>query len=144
MGRRGGCWGTKLGFHLPSLSRNHNFNFFFLPGSTPQRRPFDYPTKLIRTEPLDVLRQRFQASYVAPPYSPEPQPVKVVIYLANKALYIRTALQWLSELCVTSRMIVTTFSVVQVMEKWDLRKRVTLKSLVNCLCCVNIINSFPR
>jgi len=47
-------------------------------GSTPQRRPFAYPTALIRTEPLDVLRQRFQASYVAPPFSPEPQPIKSV------------------------------------------------------------------
>lgn len=83
----------KIGCNLPSLSHNHNFNIFFFPGSTPQRRPFDYPTKLIRTEPLDVLRQRFQASYVAPPYSPEPQPVKVLVYLANKALYIRTTLQ---------------------------------------------------
>lgn len=47
-------------------------------GATPQRRPFDYPTKLIRTEPLDVLRQRFQASYVPPPFSPEPQLIKSV------------------------------------------------------------------
>ncbi|KAL9983099.1 hypothetical protein ACROYT_G005228 [Oculina patagonica] len=47
-------------------------------GTTPQRRPFDYPSKLIRTEPHDVLRERFQASYVAPPYSPEPQPIKSV------------------------------------------------------------------
>lgn len=47
-------------------------------GTTPQRRPFDYPTKLIRTETLDVLKQRFQASYVAPPFSPEPQLIKSV------------------------------------------------------------------
>ena len=58
--------------------RTKLMNFkLFLPGTTPQRRPFDYPTKLIRTDPHDVLRARFQASYVAPPYSPEPQPIKV-------------------------------------------------------------------
>ncbi|KAJ7375172.1 Kinesin- protein 11 [Desmophyllum pertusum] len=46
-------------------------------GTTPQRRPFDYPTKLIRTEPHNVLRERFQASCIPPPYSPEPQQIKV-------------------------------------------------------------------
>lgn len=47
-------------------------------GATPQRRTFDYPTKLIRTEPHDVLRERFQGSYVPPALSPEPQPIKSV------------------------------------------------------------------
>ncbi|PFX29238.1 kinesin-like protein KIF11 [Stylophora pistillata] len=47
-------------------------------GATPQRRRFDYPTKLTRTEPHDILREKFQASYVPPALSPEPQPIKSV------------------------------------------------------------------
>lgn len=39
-------------------------------GGTPQRRQFSYPTKLVRTEPHEVLKERFQASYIAP-CSPE-------------------------------------------------------------------------
>lgn len=35
-------------------------------GGTPQRRQFSYPTKLVRTEPHEVLKERFQASYIAP------------------------------------------------------------------------------
>lgn len=46
-------------------------------GSTPQRRPFNYPTQLTRTEPHDVLKERFQASYVVP-FSPDPPQVKSV------------------------------------------------------------------
>ncbi|XP_073239659.1 kinesin-like protein KIF11 [Porites lutea] len=46
-------------------------------GSTPQRRPFNFPTKLVRTEPHDQLRQRFSASYEMP-FSPEPVPIKSV------------------------------------------------------------------
>lgn len=47
-------------------------------GATPQRRRFDYPTKLTRTEPHDILREKFQVSYVPPALSPEPQPIKSV------------------------------------------------------------------
>ena len=50
-------------------------------GGTPQRRQFSYPTKLVRTEPHEVLKERFQASYVAP-CSPEQLKVRYnyVIY----------------------------------------------------------------
>ena len=48
----------------------------FFQGLTPQRRQFSYPTKLVKTEPHNVLKKRFQASHIVP-YSPEPHPIKV-------------------------------------------------------------------
>lgn len=63
----------------PPITQANNFPVFIFSlfsGSTPQRRQFNYPTKLVKTEPHDVLKERFQASYNVP-YSPEPQPIKV-------------------------------------------------------------------
>ncbi|XP_015749721.1 PREDICTED: kinesin-like protein KIF11 [Acropora digitifera] len=59
-------------------------------GGTPQRRQFSYPTKLVRTEPHEVLKERFQASYIAP-CSPEQLKVRYMLFLIMASQFVNSA-----------------------------------------------------